>query len=212
MGDSSNVAQPVPRFLMAHSCLASNRNNTSLLLFGSSNGPQDDQAWAVWANAFFEYSNETPVSAYLAADADARLGRLQEAEGKLSAALKQNRDFALAYNARGVLRTLNEQWDEALLDLEAACCIAPTLADAFASLGTYWVLRETPTGAMDAAEKALAINPEFALAYNVRGCAYFGRGEYLRASEDFSKAAALCRALCISELNCATSLCFGSSR
>jgi tetratricopeptide (TPR) repeat protein len=39
--------------------------------------------------------------------------------------------------------------------------------------------------------KAIEIDPELALAYNNRGLAYYGKGEFDNAWEDFSKAESL---------------------
>jgi len=47
------------------------------------------------------------------------------------------------------------------------------------------VLKEAPEGALKAFEKAIEINPEFALAFNGRGCVHFGFGKFDDAIQDF---------------------------
>jgi tetratricopeptide (TPR) repeat protein len=191
---------------MAHACLATNRNNSALLLFFSANDHGARQSWSAWTESLLERSKSNPVAAYLSADADARGGSLGAAAEKLSLATKQDSKFALGFNARGVVRAVQGRWDEALLDFVTATDLAPQLADAHVSLGTYWVLQEAPDAAIQAAESALAINWAFALAFNVRGCAHFGKGEFQKASNDFTKARELCPLLGIADVNHTTML------
>jgi lipoprotein NlpI len=105
----------------------------------------------------------------------------------LTQAIQHQPAFVLALNARGVLRVLTDDWDGALRDFYQAIQRAPKFADAQANLGTYWILREAPDGALNAFNQVLTINPEFALAYNGRGAAYFGQGEFELAAQDFRR-------------------------
>jgi len=88
-----------------------------------------------------------------------------------------------------------------LEDFLLATQAAPELAEAHASLGTYWILREAPEGALEAFNQALAINPDFALAYNGRGCAYFGQGEFEKAAQNFRMASQLSPMVALTEVN-----------
>jgi tetratricopeptide (TPR) repeat protein len=182
---------------MAHACLATNRNNASLLLFLSTKEEDNLKSWSEWTDSLLKKSPQNPIALYLSADAKARQGKLEKANGILNQALQIKRDFALTLNARGIVRVLTNDWDNALIDFMQATETNPKFADAFANLGTYWILREAADGALDAFNKAIEINPEFALAYNGRGCAYFGRGkyEYEKAIDDMEKAFDLCPAL-----------------
>jgi hypothetical protein len=89
----------------------------------------------------------------------------------------------------------------------------PKLADAFANLGTFSVFQEASLrqgeGALHAFNQALIINPDFALAYNGRGCLYFGSGEFSLAEQDFQKAAALLPDLGFIETNLALASAYG---
>lgn len=200
--DDSLTADPVARLLMGHACLATNRNNESILLFLSAKEEENLSLWSKWTESLLRRHSKNPVALYLSADAKARIGRLEEANEAFTQALRIRNNFALALNARGVVRVLNNEWDEALIDFYQATTLAPELADAHANLGTYWVIKEVSgTGAVDAFNHAIAINPNFALAYNGRGSLYFGSGEFEKAARDFNMAFQLSPALLVAEVN-----------
>jgi tetratricopeptide (TPR) repeat protein len=204
-GDNTQAEDPVARLLMAHASLATNRNNAAMALFLSVKEPGDLTAWSTWTEALLRKQPQHPVALYLAADAKARIGHLQEAITGFSQAVQGQPYFALARNARGVAYVLNNQWDEAQVDFYLTTKLAPTFADAHANLGTLSVLREVSPQQGDAAlaafEAALAINPDFALAYNGRGCLYFGSGDFERAAEDFRQAAERSPSLVVADIN-----------
>jgi len=199
--DDSQASDPVARFIMAHACLATNRNNASLLLFLSAKEEGNLKSWSEWTDSLLKKNPQNPLALYLSADAKARQGSLDEAKGLLNQALQIKRDFALALNARGVVRVLTNDWDNALIDFIQATEPDPKLADAFANLGTFWIVREAADGALEAFNKAIEINPDFALAYNGRGCAYFGKGEFENAAQDFGMASQLSPVLVGAEIN-----------
>jgi tetratricopeptide (TPR) repeat protein len=195
--DDSKASDPVARLLMAHASLVTNRNNASMLLFLSVKEKEDLKLWADWTGTLLSKNPQNPNALYLSADARARIGQLEEAKEGFTQALQIKENFALAYNARGVIRVLTNDWNTAHVDFYLATKFDPNFADAYANLGTYWILKEAPEGALEAFNQAVAINPEFALAYNGRGCAYFGRGkyEYEAAIDDMEKAFELCPVL-----------------
>lgn len=176
--DDTKAEEPVSRLLMAHASLATNRNNPSMALFLSVREAKDLKAWSDWTEALVRRYPQNPVALYLSADATARQGKWKEAAEGFTQAIKKRERFAMAYNARGVVRLLTNEWDEGLSDFLKAIEHDPQLADGYANLGAYWVMRESPEGAIEAFNQALAINAEFALAYNGRGCAYFGQGRF----------------------------------
>ncbi len=203
--DSSRAEDPVARLIMAHGCLASNRNNASMLLLLSAQEGGDLKEWCAWTESFLLRNPRNPVALYLSGDAKARIGKLDEAVNAFTQALQAKEDFALAYNARGVVHVLNNEWDRAWVDFSLATKLAPDFADGYVGLGTLGVLRETSldldTGTLDAFNQAISINPEFALAYNGRGCIYFGSARFEQAVEDFSIASQLSPVLVIAEVN-----------
>jgi tetratricopeptide (TPR) repeat protein len=205
--DDGSANNPVHRFLMAHACLATNRNNASLMLFLSLKEKSHLDAWSQWTDSIRRDNSDNAVALYLAADALARQGKLSEAITMLTQALQLKKDFALAYNARGVLRVLTDDQNNALMDFLCATRNAPDLADAYANLGTYYVLIEASgggvgeRGAVEAFNTAIGLNPESALAYNGLGCAYFGNGEFDSAAQAFCMATKLSPVLVTAEIN-----------
>ena len=210
--DNKKAHDPVARLVMAHACLATNRNNESMLLFLSVKDRDGLRLWSEWTESLLKEHSQNPSALYLSADAKLRSGAIEAAKEGFSQALQAKEDFALAYNARGVLHVLTDEWDKALIDFYQATKLAPDFADAHANLGTYWVLKEAPEGAIEAFNKALAINKDFALAYNGRGCAYFGSGSYEAAIADMEKAFELCPVLLPALSNEGTALAALTSR
>jgi tetratricopeptide (TPR) repeat protein len=203
--DSRKANDPVARLLMAHACLVTNRNNASLLLFVSAKEEKDIKLWSEWADSLQRRHPQNPVALYLSADAKARAGKLQEAKEGFTQALQIKDDFALALNARGVVQALTNDLNSAQVDFYSATKLAPDFADAYVNLGTLGVLRETSldldTGTLEVFNQAIAINPDFALAYNGRGCIYFGSGRFEEAARDFNTGSQLSPVLVIAELN-----------
>jgi len=193
--DNEKANDPVSRLVMAHAGLSTNRNNESMLLFLSVKKEDDLRLWSEWTESLLSKNSQNPVALYLSADAKLRSGRIEAAKEGFTQALQAKDEFALAYNARGIVHVLTNEWDNALIDFFQATKLDPGFADAHANLGTYWVLREAADGALEAFNKALDINPEFALAYNGRGCAHFGSGNYEAAIADMEKAFELCPVL-----------------
>jgi len=200
--DDTKAGDPVARLIMGHAALATNRNNASMLLFLSVKEKADLKRWLEWTELLLHRNPQNPFALYLSADAKARLGRLKEAEKELTQALEIKEDFALAHNARGVIRMLTKgDSNEALDDFISATRTDPHLANAYANLGAYYILIEAADGALKAFNEAIKLDPDFALAYNGRGCAHFGRGRFEEAARDFSTALRLSPVLAISEAN-----------
>ena len=88
-----------------------------------------------------------------------------------------------------------------MLILSRQKIFSPELAEIHLSLGTYYILIEAPEGALKEFNEALKINPNIALAYNGRGCAYFGMGEFEKAALDFYTASHIFPSLLVTEVN-----------
>lgn len=176
------------RALLAHACLATNRNNEALRGFLSLRRPEEVAAWTAWTEAFRRRHPREPVALYLLADAAARDGRLPDAREALDRALDRDDRFAMAWSARGVVRLLEGDQEGALSDLQQATEIDTDFSDAWSNLGAFWVTRSAAKGALEAYQAALRIDPYFALGYNGRGCAQVGNGDYQSGAEDFEVA------------------------
>ncbi|MCX7047717.1 MAG: tetratricopeptide repeat protein [Candidatus Sumerlaeota bacterium] len=188
------------RLLAAHVCLAQNHNNEALVLFLSAE-EMELADWKKWTSALRVANPGNAVALYLHGDALARTGDLAGAETCFTQALEKNERLGLAWTARAVVRATQNRFDEAYLDLHRACEAEPTLAEAHAAAGCLEVLQCNAEGARDAFNEALKINPEFALAYNGRGCARYGLGQPDEAAVDFEMAQTLCPFLVVAEVN-----------
>lgn len=203
--DNNLANDSISRLIMGHACLATNRNNESMLLFLSANEENNLNSWFEWTESLKRKYPDNPIVLYLSADANARIGEFKKANELFTFALEKKEDFALAYNARGIVAVLINEWDNAQVDFYIASKLIPDFADAHANLGTLGALRESSLrlgeGALESFNKAIILNPNFALAYNGRGCIYFGSGEFEKAAEDFSIASQLSPTLVIAEIN-----------
>ncbi|MCD4687046.1 MAG: tetratricopeptide repeat protein, partial [Anaerolineae bacterium] len=122
---------------------------------------------------------------------DARRQRLIRQLGQVAAAAALVSVVALIL----VGLALNSQQD-AIHDREAAenaQAAADRRSDAAEQLGFgLWDFSQgNVTTALTFYDQAIAIGPDYPLAYNVRGIAYADRGEYARAIEDYDQAIAL---------------------
>ena len=197
------VSDPVDRFLAGHAALATNRDNEALMLFLSLQRPADQRAVLDWAQQVADAHPGSAIALYLAGDALARGGNLTAAESQFTASLKADPKLALAWLARGVVRSLLGGRDGAdEQDIEHASELSPNLADACASLGCLAVRDETASEAERAFNKALDLDPHFALALNGRGCARYGSGVGTEeAALDFDQALDLCPLLACASTN-----------
>jgi tetratricopeptide (TPR) repeat protein len=204
--DDSRAADPVARLLGAHACLATNASNEATALLLSTGQGEDAQRWLQWTIALQTAHPDSPVALYLAADAQARAGSAEAAERLLDRALELDPELALAWNARGALKTLDacrtddeDLRDQAVTDLYQAITRRPDFIAAHLSLGYFYYLgsvvppregAEPPKVA--GFDDALKLDPECALAYLGRGCIEFGMSDYDQAARDFATAHLLC--------------------
>lgn len=173
--DSTSV---VYRALKGHVFLAGNRNNESLDMFLSINNPEDKQSWFSWIQEKQGEIKQNPVMIYLYGDAYARLEKWDNSIENYNSALtlrQSNLTKAMNLNALGVSRVYKNELDEALGIVEKAAETYQEFADAYASMGTINILKRKANGASDDFQKALSISNDFALAYNGKGCALYGR-------------------------------------
>ena len=194
--DDTVAKEPVNRFLMGHACLATNRNNEAFRLFLTVHSEQDRKAWLSWAKVHLN-AHRTPVIRYIYADALARTGEFEAAYQQYTKATNTSPSFSLAYNGRGLLLINQGKPHEASIDFLKAIELNPNLADACANYGNYCVLIEAasnfsnhdaPPLGIRYFNQSLESNPDFALAYNGRGCLLYGCGKFEQAVDDFIRA------------------------
>lgn len=196
--------EPVSQLLLGHAYLATNQNTRAFQEFISVD-QEGLSKWVSWTQSLLEANGQEVVALYLAGDAMARIGVSERAIHYFSRALSQDEDFHLARNARGLTHLSRNDLDSAEVDFYLATQQAPDFADAWANYGNVAVLREVSLSQSDMTlgfiEKALEIDPGFALAHNARGCLYFGNGDFDEATADFQVAAQLDPGLLIAEIN-----------
>ena len=100
--DDKKASDPVARFLMAHACFATNRNNEASMLFLSVKEEKDLKSWSEWTDALLLENPEHPIALYFPAHAKIILGNLDETIQELTKAIKINPKFTLAYSNRGL--------------------------------------------------------------------------------------------------------------
>lgn len=181
-------ATAVIRLVAAHACTATNRNNLALALFMLTD---DEEAtkWRNWAENLSRTHPNNAVASYLLGDALARTDDFETAGEAFTRAIAQDAKLGMALIARGMVRALSGKDDEAYCDLVRATTeVAPQLAESHAALGCAEVAMENASAALASFNAALELNPDFALAYNGRGCAHYGLGHPDEANRDFEEA------------------------
>lgn len=163
---------PIERLVKGHACLATNRNNESLCLFLSVKEDGDLAQWKSWCERLVKESKGAPVAYYALGDACSRLGDWNEALKAFDAALGKKPGWPLTLNAMGVVHAKRDEVAAARVYFTEAIGLSKgRLADAFANAGFLWIQkRENAEAAIEAFDRALAVSPDFALAYQGRGC------------------------------------------
>ena len=200
-----DARHPVVRAIVGHASLATNENNAATALFLSIEDETDRDAWETWTEYFVEKHPTAFSARYLSADAKARSGKFEEALAELNAALETRPNSSLGMNARGLIRVILGKLDQAYVDFYLATEGLPEIADSHANLGALAVLTGASlavgSGAMDAFDAALRLDPQFALVLNSRGCLLFNDGRFLEALHNFQSASDLAPNLVIARVN-----------
>lgn len=180
------------RVLRAQACLWSNRCGEATSLFLSAIDARASAAWLAFAAQLAAQHVGAAMAHCLHADALARCGQPAAALAEFDAALALDATLVPALIGRGVVLARQSCADPgARRDIEAACRLAPDLAEAHASLGTLQVLRRAASGAERSFLRALQLAPDHVLARNGLGCARYGlgHGAWPQAMADFAAAA-----------------------
>jgi len=141
-------------------------------------------------NRSIELEPKSPEAFYFRGVAHEKGGDIPKALADYGQALQLNPNYVEALVNRGLLRTKGEQFSEAVTDYTAALAIAapqvqPMILNnrAFAQLKSGQLSK-----ALEDADKALAINPNYPFAYNTRAAIYQQMGQGAKAQADLAKA------------------------
>jgi len=183
------TSDPILRFINAHACLATNRNNESLNMFLSLRTEELEQL-NEWTYELINTTTKKQIPFYLYGDVLVRNGNIKTAINFFDKASSVNEDNSrpLALNAKGVALTRIGSVDDALVVFMEASVNSTNIADIYANLGSLAIQQnEGPTGALEDFNKAIELSPDFALAYYGRACIYLLLGKLQEAEQDFQK-------------------------
>ncbi|MEM7313311.1 MAG: tetratricopeptide repeat protein [Planctomycetota bacterium] len=110
-----------------------------------------------------------------------------EAEAHFTDILKKQ-PSADAYYHRGVMRSVEGQYNRAFNDYEAALRLQPEMAKAFNGLGNCLWATGKVYEALEQYRQAIAADPKLAAAYNNRGNAWRTLGDHEAALKDYNQA------------------------
>jgi len=175
--NEANARDPLARLIMGHAFLATNKNNESLVLFGSVDAATDLQQWLSHTRDLTEANPKNHIAHYLLGDAYARLGKYAQASTEFSRALEIDDGFAMALVGKGVALASKGEMNNSLLSLTKACSLQPELAEVWAELGVLWIKMAVPEASIEASTKALLNNKDFAAAHLAKGVALYGQGK-----------------------------------
>ncbi len=141
-------------------------------------------------NRSIELEAKSPEAFYFRGVAHEKGGNIPKAVADYGQAIQLNPNYVEALVNRGLLRTKAEQFREAVSDYTAAFSMAsaqmqPMILNnrAFAQLKSGQLAK-----ALEDADKALTINPNYHFAYNTRAAIYQQMGQTAKAQADLAKA------------------------
>ncbi len=94
---------------------------------------------------------------------------------------------AFAHHHRGLGLLLQNKFDDAIVEFNAALQADPTNAKTYNSRGNAWRGKGELDIAIADYNEAIRLDPGFAFPYNGRGDAYYDKGEFDRAISDYSE-------------------------
>jgi hypothetical protein len=182
------VHVPQHRLLLGYAAMAADDYAKAWEHFSAVDGdPKAKTAWLAWASALAEGRPESATALVFKADALARRGRYQEALDALDRAIKLDGKLALAYDLRGLVRTVLLDYPAAAQDLDKAVDLAPRMANARFNRAVLHLLSGDSEAATKGLTGLLKDHPAFFLARNARGVAHLLAGRYGEALQDFDQ-------------------------
>jgi len=168
---SKEKLSPIQRFLKAHACLATNRNNESIQLFAELT-LKDLETLQKWNTDVLNKTSNKSLVNYFLGDIHAKGMDNKNAIKYFSLSISQNPKNYLAYNARGVVNIIDEKYDDAVGDLLKAESFNKKFADSYNNLAMMNIRKKNGVigNSINNFDIVLKLNPEFALAYHGMGC------------------------------------------
>lgn len=187
-GDSLLFDLPEIRLILAHACMATNRNDQSFFLFYTITTESELSRWRDWTGRILAAHPDNPYAFYLAADSDYRRLLYRASIAKLDSALARKPDFALAYLYRAMVHLTRADYDKSLADLKKSVAQDSLLAEAYYHLGLVYHEMNRCDEAVPYYEKDIGINIYDMKGYiNLASC-YMETGEFDRAVAVFDRA------------------------
>jgi tetratricopeptide (TPR) repeat protein len=106
-------------------------------------------------------------------------------------AIELNPNYAVAYNNRGHTYLTQNDFDQALRDLDQAIVLNPNYSLAYNNRGNVHYQRKEYSQAWQDYDRAVSLQPNFIEAYVNRGNVYFIRKDYDMAIKDFDRVIAI---------------------
>ena len=187
--DSAKVQDAVARMMMGHACLATQRNYGASKLFTTLESDEDNEQWFGYTRELFGQHPDNAVAQYLFADAQARMGDVDNAIAGFSHAIDLDKLMAIAYFMRGNMYDLvKKNYSNAIADYKSAVQINPRFARAYLSLGNVYRTMNKNNEALKNFGEAIKVDSTYAQAYYNRGNIYNDQGKFDEAILEFDQA------------------------
>ncbi|HOY30369.1 MAG TPA: hypothetical protein PKW80_00680 [Bacteroidales bacterium] len=172
--NDSLLKKPETAALMGHAAIMLNKNNEAFFLLRSINNDSvARKEWQKWTEDFGKRFSEEAIAIYLKGDAYARNGQHENALECFNDAITMEKDFALPFNARGLIYELIGDTGHALQDFNRACKLNPQIAEFYISRGTLFYNTKGPETAFVNFDTAFMNSPGSAIALNGKACSMF---------------------------------------
>ena len=114
--------------------------------------------------------------------------KYDEAIERFEKAIEIDKNYADAYNYRGLAYRRKGEYDEAIKDYNKAIEIDENYVNAYNNRGYTYRRKGEYDEAIKNYDEAIRLNPNDALYYSNRGYAYYNKGEYDEAIKNYDKA------------------------
>ncbi len=165
------TTDPILRFVKAHACLATNRNNESVGLF-SVTTLADLATCLQWCQKTAAEEKNGALASYFLGDVYAKYLDYETAIKYFTEAIDRDETDYLAFSARGAVYVVLGEYDKAIKDLIRARILKSDFADVYNTLAMINIRQRKGliANSKRTFQAVLEVNPDFALAYHGLGC------------------------------------------